>query len=240
MSEVKPSDNLITILQPDSIASEAFRQLRTNLSLRNFDKELKVINVTSANAKEGKSTVALNLGYVYSQLNKKVLIIDLDLRLPSLHKKLKLKNTCGVTNVVAKHCAFAQAVIHYAKNYDILLAGTKTPFASEFVQSQALSHFIDECRNYYDVIILDCPPINMVTDGMIISTLTDGTILCVASNHDEKADLEKAKDLLLQFKTNVIGIVMTRMPLNKKRYSYDYGYGYGNNHQSKKNKKNQS
>ena len=222
-----PSDNLVTMLRPDSVAAEAFRILRTNLSLRDFDKELKLINVVSSVSEESKSTVALNLAYVYSNLNKRVLVIDMDLRRPSIHKKLRLKNKIGVTNVVAKQCTFEEAVIKFAKNYDVLLAGTKTPFASEFVQSKAYSDFLYACKEVYDIVILDCPPINLVTDGMIVSTYCDGTIMCVATNRAEKKELEKAKDQLKQFNVNVIGIVMTRVPISKKKYGYDYGYSYG-------------
>ena len=96
---IKPADNLITMLEPDSPAAEAFRTLRTNLTLRDFDKKLKVINVISTNAQESKSTTVLNLAYVYSQLGKKVLVIDLDLRLPSIHKKLNLRNKNGLSDI---------------------------------------------------------------------------------------------------------------------------------------------
>lgn len=228
-TDFKPSDELVTMLQPDSAASEAFRTLRTNLSLRDFDQELKVINIISAVARESKSTTILNLGYTYSLLKKKVLIIDLDLRLSSLHKKLKIKNTQGVTDVVAKKCSFEEAVIHYTIDYDILLSGTKTPFSVEFVQSQAFKDFLQECRNKYDIVLIDCPPINVVADGMIVSTYCDGTIFCVGSNKSERKDLEYAREQLKQFNVNVLGIVMTRMPVSKKYYSYDskYGYGYG-------------
>lgn len=237
--EYKPNEELVTMLHPDSAASEAFRTLRTNLSLRNFDKELKLINIISSTAEESKSTTALNLGYVYSNLNKRVLVIDMDLRLPSLHKKLRLKNKIGVTNVVARQCTFDEAVIKYARNYDILLAGTKTPFASEFVQSNSYRNFLEVLKAKYDIIILDCPPINLITDGMIISTYCDGTILCVATNKVEKKELEQAKDQLKQFDVNVIGIVMTRVPISKKHYGKEYGsYGYyGNNEKYKKRKR---
>ena len=87
-----PGESLITMTDPDSVAAEAFRILRTNISLRDFDGQLKTINVISTTAHESKSTVVLNLAYSFSQLGKRVLVIDLDLRAPSIHKKLKLKN----------------------------------------------------------------------------------------------------------------------------------------------------
>lgn len=228
-----PSEEFVTILQPDSAAAEAFRTLRTNLSLKDFDTELKVINVISATAKESKSTTVLNLAYVYSQLGKRVLVVDMDLRLPSIHKKIKMKNEVGVTDIVARKVRFEDAVIHYTNNMSIILAGTRTPYASEFIQSAAFKNFIMACRQQYDIVILDCPPINLVTDGMIVSTYTDGTVMVVASNKVEKKELEHAKEQLEQFKVNVLGIVMTRMPVQKKYYS-DYNYGYTKNTKTKK------
>jgi capsular exopolysaccharide synthesis family protein len=240
-SRLQPSDNLITLKEPDNVASEAFRILRTNISLRDFDSKLKVINVISSVAQESKSTTVLNLAYVFSQLGKKVLIMDLDLRLPSIHKKLRVKNKVGVTDVIAKTVSFNEAVIHYTKNMDILLSGTKNPYASEFIQSKVFANMLEALKEHYDMIFIDCPPVGLVTDGVITSTLCDGTILCVASGMNDKKDLEKTRDLLKQFDVNILGIVMTRMPVTKKYYS-KYGYNnyggyYGSKEKKKKSKK---
>ena len=152
---MKPSDNLITLIEPDSAAAEAFRILRTNISLKDFDSKLKVINVISASAQESKSTTVLNLGYVFSQLGKKILIMDLDLRLPSIHKKLRLKNKNGVTDVISKSVSFEEAVIHYTSNMDVLLSGTRNPYASEFIQSAAFTKLLNSLKERYDMIFMD-------------------------------------------------------------------------------------
>ena len=250
---IKPSDNLITLIDPENVTSEAFRILRTNISLKDFDSKLKVINVISTTAQESKSTTVLNLGYVFSQLGKKVLIMDLDLRLPSLHKKLRLKNKHGITDVIAKTIDFNEAVIHYTQKMDVILSGTKNPYASELIQSKSFANILDNLKQKYDMIFIDCPPVGLVTDGVIASTLCDGTIMCIASGRNEKRDLEKVRDLIDQFDVNILGIVMTRMPVGRKYYSkygynkygyggkYGYGYGYGyygrKDDKSKKKKK---
>lgn len=221
---IKPADNLITMLEPDSPAAEAFRTLRTNLTLRDFDKKLKVINVISTNAQESKSTTVLNLAYVYSQLGKKVLVIDLDLRLPSIHKKLNLRNKNGLSDILSGQVSITEAMVHLTENMDVILAGTKIPFAAEFIQSRMLKEFINGLKEKYSLILLDCPPVGLVTDGVIASNLADGTILCLASGKCDVKDLEKTKDLLEQMNVNVLGIVMTRMPVTKKYYDYSYGY----------------
>ena len=240
---IKPSDNLITLIDPENVTSEAFRILRTNISLKDFDSKLKVINVISTTAQESKSTTVLNLGYVFSQLGKKVLIMDLDLRLPSLHKKLRLKNKHGITDVIAKSIDFNEAVIHYTQKMDVILSGTKNPYASELIQSKSFANILDNLKQKYDMIFIDCPPVGLVTDGVITSTLCDGTIMCIASGKNDKKDLEKTRDLLKQFDVNILGIVMTRMPVQKKYYSkygynkYGYGYGYGTSERKKDNNK---
>ena len=240
---IKPSDNLITLIDPENVTSEAFRILRTNISLKDFDSKLKVINVISTTAQESKSTTVLNLGYVFSQLGKKVLIMDLDLRLPSLHKKLRLKNKHGITDVIAKTIDFNDAVIHYTQKMDVILSGTKNPYASELIQSKSFANILDNLKQKYDMIFIDCPPVGLVTDGVITSTLCDGTIMCIASGKNDKKDLEKTRDLLKQFDVNILGIVMTRMPVQKKYYSkygynkYGYGYGYGTSERKKSDNK---
>ena len=240
---IKPSDNLITLIDPENVTSEAFRILRTNISLKDFDSKLKVINVISTTAQESKSTTVLNLGYVFSQLGKKVLIMDLDLRLPSIHKKLRLKNKHGITDVIAKTIDFNDAVIHYTQKMDVILSGTKNPYASELIQSKSFASILDNLKQKYDMIFIDCPPVGLVTDGVITSTLCDGTIMCIASGKNDKKDLEKTRDLLKQFDVNILGIVMTRMPVQKKYYSkygynkYGYGYGYGTSERKKNDNK---
>lgn len=231
---IKPSKNLITMYEPNSPASEAFRTLRTNLTLRDFDKKLKVINVISTTAKESKTTTVLNLAYVYSQLGKKVLVIDLDLRSPSIHKKLNIKNKNGLSDILSGQVNITEALVHVTDNMDFILAGTKIPFAAEFIQSRMLKEFINGLKEKYSLILLDCPPVGLVTDGVIASNLADGTILCLASGKNDTKDLEKTKDLLEQTNVNILGIVMTRMTMTKKYYDYSYGYTSG----SKKGKNN--
>ena len=216
--------DLITLIDSEDPASESYRALRTNILMRQFEKPMQVINVISTNAQEGKSTTVLNLAVVFAQLGKKVLVIDTDLRLPTVHKKLKIKNQKGLTDVLNKNVMFGDVVIQYAKNMDVLTSGTKIPYAAEFVQSQTLQDFINSLRKHYDIILLDCPPVGLVTDGVVISNYCDGTLLVVASGYEEKKDLLRTKDLLEQMNTHVIGIVMTKMPITKKYYNYAYRY----------------
>ena len=237
---LRVGDELITLTDPDAPASEAYRTLRTNILMRNFDKDMKVINIISTTAQEGKSTCVLNLAMVYAQLQKKVLVIDLDLRMPTIHKKLKLKNKKGISDIIGHQAEFEEVVLQPYEHVDVITAGTKIPFASEFIQSNALKVFIDERRAEYDLILLDCPPVGLVTDGVVAASYCDGTILVCASNRNDRKELLRVKDQLEQTQVNVIGIVMTMMPVQKKYYN-SYGYRYSDSQKkipSKKKKTN--
>ena len=233
---MRVGEELITLNDPDAPASEAYRTLRTNILMRNFDHEMKVINVVSTTAQEGKSTCVLNLAVVYAQLEKKVLVVDLDLRLPTVHKKLKLRNKKGITDIIGHQAKFEEVVLQPYANVDVVTAGTKIPFASEFIQSQALREFIEKKREEYDLILLDCPPVGMVTDGVVAAQYCDGTILVCASNKNDRKELLRVKDQLEQTQVNVIGIVMTMTPVQKKYYN-SYGYRYGGDNRNRTNKK---
>ena len=141
--QFKPCESLVTKEHPETAVAEAFRILRTNLSLRDFDGKLQVINVISAYQQEAKSIVALNLAYVYSQLGKRVLLMDLDLRAPTIHKKLRVRNKIGITDVMNRQVEFSEAVIHYDNNFDVLLSGTKTVYASELIQSESFKKHLE-------------------------------------------------------------------------------------------------
>ena len=236
---LRVGDELITLTDPESSASEAYRTLRTNILMRNFDKDMKVINIISTTAQEGKSTCVLNLAMVYAQLQKKVLVIDLDLRMPTIHKKLKLKNKKGISDIIGHQAEFEEVVLQPYENVDVITAGTKIPFASEFIQSNALKEFIDERREEYDLILLDCPPVGLVTDGVVAASYCDGTILVCASNRNDRKELLRVKDQLEQTQVNVIGIVMTMMPVQKKYYN-SYGYRYSDSQKKTTNKKKQT
>ena len=238
---IKPGGELVTINDPNSAASEAFRMLRTNIMMRDFDKKIKVINVISANNAEAKTTVCLNLANVFSQANKKVLLIDLDLRLPSVHKKLNIPNEVGITNVLAGMAELKDAVVKVNPYFYVLLSGGTIPFSSEFVQSKGFQDFLIRLKPAFDFIIIDNPPINLVTDGMIVSQYCDGTILCVASGRNDKRDLVRFSEHLEQMKVNVLGVVLTRVSQGKKYgYYYNdkyYGYYYGSKKKESKRKK---
>lgn len=217
--------NIVTLNDTNNPASEAFRSLRTNLMFKDYDEPVQVVNFTSASKEEGKTTTAINLAITYTQLGKKVLLIDLDLRVPSLHKEFNLRNFAGITNLISKSAKKDEVIQHVLPNLDVITSGSKIVYHSEFVQSNALQQFILKCRKEYDFIVLDCPPIGLVTDALIVSRYTDGTILVAEYNRNDKTTLRRMRSIVEEVGCKILGVVITKAPLNKKYYAY-YNYRY--------------
>lgn len=233
----QPFLDIISLYDSNNPATEAYRTLRTNIMFKTFEKPIQVVNVTSADQNEGKSTTVLNLAVVYSQLNKKVLVIDLDLRLPSIHKKLKIRNVMGITDYLNNRVSFEDSIKHVLKNVDVMTAGTKIIYHSEFIQSLVLQQFVEKVREDYDFIIIDCPPVGLVTDAVIVSRYTDGTIIVCESNKNERKNLQRMKYQFEEVGSNVLGVVITKADFGKKYYShYGYGYGYKKDKKGRKRK----
>ena len=218
-------NNLITSIDPTSNVSEAFKNLRTNIMYRNFDKELKLINIVSTIASEGKTTTLVNLANSYVQLGKKVLIIDLDLRKPSLHHKLHIKNGLGINDFITGKANLEQVITKFDSHFYVITAGSKTLFYNELIQSENLHKFLTKIKESFDMVFIDCPPIGAFSDGVILSTLCDGTILTVETNKVDKRAIKKTYDQLQAVNSNVIGAVLTKVDTSKNSYKY-YNYEY--------------
>lgn len=231
--------NIITLSEPDNPASEAYRALRTNIMFKNFDKPMQVINITSAQQYEGKSTILLNLAVVYAQLNKKVLIIDLDLRVPSIHKNLKLRNHLGITDLLNNRIPFSEVVNNFMPNIDVITSGTKILYQSEFIQSKILADFVNACRNQYDIILIDCPPVVPVTDALITAQFTDGTLLVCESNRNITRTLQTVETQFSSLGKPLLGVVINKVPRSHAKY-YNYSYKYYGNEDKKEKKKRKS
>lgn len=218
------TDELFVISQYDTLAAEAIRTLRTNIILRDFEKQIKVISVMSIIEAQGKTTIISNLAASFAQLGKRVLLIDGDLHIPTVHHKLNIKNGFGLVDVVSGFKTFEECVVHYMNDLDVLTAGTSVPFASEFVQSSALQNFITTKRDQYDFIFIDCPPIVPISDALIVSKYTDGALLIIAAGESDRKILRQSKERLDDLDINVLGIVLNKAEMSKHHYGYNYRY----------------
>ncbi|WP_035291771.1 CpsD/CapB family tyrosine-protein kinase [Clostridium sp. KNHs214] len=229
---------LVIEKSPKSVPAEAYRTLRTNIQYASFDKELRRILVTSSGPGEGKSTTAANLALSIAETGKSVLLIDCDLRKPSVHKKFKISNEKGVTNFLLGEVTFEQATKVYKNKLFIMTAGTIPPNPAEMLSSNKLKNFLKKVSDQFDMVIIDSPPVMAVTDAQILSTITDGVILVITSAQTEKAMAIKAKESLKKVNANILGVVLNRIKEeNGKSYGYYYYYNEDENGEVKKKKR---
>lgn len=216
--------NIVSIDNPKSPIAEAYRTLRTNIQFSSFDKVLKSIVITSSGPGEGKTTTACNLAVTMAQSGSKVLLIDSDLRKSQVHKYFDLNNNQGLTTVLAKQISIEEAIKKSnVFGMDILTAGPKPPNPAELVGSKAMREFIQEMCQQYDRVIIDAPPVGVVTDAALLSTAVDGTILVVASGHVAIEAAQRSKSLLENVNANIIGVLLNKIPMDGRGY---YGYYY--------------
>ena len=209
--------------QPKSVEAESYRILRTNIMYSSFDKKIKRILVTSSEPGEGKSTTSGNVALAFAQDEKKVILIDCDLRKPSIHKKFRISNNRGLSDVIIDRDKLNKCIQKRTEYLDILTAGKIPPNPSEMLGSKAMSSLLDELSNIYDVIILDSPPVLAVTDAQILSTKVDGTVLVVRAEKTKKDTVLAAKGVLDKVNANILGTVLNGGDKNKGNYYYYYG-----------------
>ncbi|TVY10390.1 CpsD/CapB family tyrosine-protein kinase [Paenibacillus cremeus] len=228
-----PSTNkrpIITHENPKSPISEAYRTLRTNIEFSAIDEEIKVIMVTSAGPGEGKSTTITNLAVAYAQADKRVVLIDADLRKPTMHHTFQMSNRWGLTNVLSGQ-ATLQEVVRETEivHLDVITSGPIPPNPSEMLASKRMTAFLDELRGKYDVILIDTPPALAVTDAQLVATKCDGVVLVIDSGKVKRDMAIKAKANLDYVKAKILGVVLNNMDRKNAESYYYYYYGAQDN-----------
>ena len=208
--------------EPKSIIAESYRSLRTNIQYSSFDEKYQTLVVTSANPGEGKSTVAGNLALVLAQGESKVLLVDCDMRKPSLHKKFKISNTYGISDLLVGKKSMDGIAYKRNHNLTIITAGKILPNPAEMLSSKAMTAFLEEMKKHFDYIVLDTPPLQAVTDAQILSTKVDGTLIVVRSGVTKKDVVNNAVSIIKKVNGNIIGTVLNAAENNKNTYYY-YG-----------------
>lgn len=207
---------------PKSIDAEAYRSLRSNIEYSSFDDEYRVIVVTSSVPGEGKSTTSGNLAIALAQSGNSVLLVDCDMRKPSIHKKFKISNAAGTAELLLRKKLFEEVANKYNENLTIITAGKIPPNPSEMLASRAMTAFIEEMKKEFKYIILDTPPLQAVTDAQVLSTKADGILLVVKAGSTKKDAVLNSVDLIEKVHGKVIGIVLNGVE-NKKNNYYYYG-----------------
>ena len=209
--------------KPKSIAAEAYRSLRTNIQYSSFDKKYQTLVVTSANPGEGKTTVAGNLALVLAQGESKVLLIDCDMRRSSLHKRFRISNTYGISDLLVGKQKFEEASYKYNDNLTILPGGKIPPNPAEMLASKAMTAFLEEMKKHFDYIVLDTPPLQAVSDAQILSTKVDGSIIVVRAGVTKKDAVNNAVSIIKKVNGDIIGTVLNAAEYKKDKYYYYYG-----------------
>ena len=221
------SDELVVEDQPKSVVSESIKNLRTNLQFTSVDNDLKTILVTSSNASEGKSYIAANLAISFVQADKRVLIIDCDLRKGRVHKIFGLPNTYGLSNLLADDLNNTYRYIQKTniKGLDVLTRGTYPPNPSELLSSKKNAALIDRLKSQYDIIIFDGTPSNGLADSIVMSTLADQVLIVAHDSVTKTQALVETKASLDKVNAKIAGVVLNRVSRKGNGHYYYYYYG---------------
>jgi len=218
---------LITQMRPNSEVAESFRSLRTSILLSSAVKQPRMIMFTSPMPQEGKTTTCVNMAIVLAQRGGKILLVDADLRRPGIHRAFGLSNSTGLSSVLAGLDSLENAVQGYPSqsNLFILPTGPTPPYPAELLGSNRMQELLEKLRLSYDQVILDSPPVNLVTDPAVLSPLMDAVFLVVRSGKTSKSALRHAQEQLQQIKAPLTGIVVNDTQLHSVDYHYRYYYG---------------
>ncbi|SEG32134.1 capsular exopolysaccharide family [Bryocella elongata] len=225
--------NIGVLAAPKSQFAESFRGLRTSLLLATAGKEPKVVLVTSSTPSEGKTTVSTNLATVLAQRDVKTLLIDADLRRPTVHHRFGLNGKIGLSSVLTGSATLEQALqrVPELPNLDVLVSGPVPPFPTEMLSSQVMRNLVEQCRGIYTHIVIDSPPLLSVTDSIVLAPEVDTVVLVVRHGKSGKQAVRRARDLLIRSGAPLAGIALNAVDLNSPEYYSYYGYygysGYG-------------
>jgi capsular exopolysaccharide synthesis family protein len=218
---------LVAQMRPNSEVAESFRSLRTSILLSSAVKQPCMIMFTSPMPQEGKTTTCVNMAIVLAQRGGKTLLVDADLRRPGVHRAFGLPNSTGLSSVLAGLDLFENAVQSYSlhPNLFILATGPIPPQPAELLGSDRMQELLESFRLSYDHVILDSPPVNLVTDPAVLSPFMDAVFLVVRSGTTSKHALRQAQDKLQQIKAPLMGIVVNDTPVYSADYHYRRYYG---------------
>ena len=220
-------DYLVTKEQPLSYTAESFQKVIINLDYANIDGKIKVVQFTSTLASEGKSTFVSNLAYLLGQKNKKVILIDLDLRKPKMQRVFNVPNKNGLTDYLSSKISYDELIQHSTDfDVDFIVAGEKTTAVVNVLESAKMKELIAKLREQYDYVLLDTPPVIAVSDALYVARNADGVIFIVAQGVAKKTLVKEAIQNLKNNNVHIIGTVLTQVSLKGGEYGYGYDYSY--------------
>ena len=209
--------------------AEAMRVLRTNLQFVGANKQSKVIAITSSISGEGKTTIAVALSAIVAATGKKVIVLDLDMRRSRMHEEFKITNKIGISSYLVGNNTLEEVVQKEVNaNLHVITAGPKPPNPSELLVTSQFDTMIEELKKEYDYIILDTPPIGLVTDAMILLKMADVGLIVTRANYSKKSFVKNIERFASEHELHNLGFILNGMESSKRQgYGYGYGYGYG-------------
>lgn len=230
--------DFITHYDSRSPVSEAYRAIRTNLQFAGAGKQLKTLVFTSAVPGEGKSTTVANLAIAMGQDDKKILLIDCDMRKPVVHRRFGLLNR-GLSNCFAEDLPLKEVIqADVFPNLDVVTSGPVPPNPAELLGSKKMKDLLQEAAETYDYVFLDMPPVLAVTDAALMSSRVDGTVIILGSGDIGPDEGKQAKELLEKVHANILGVILNKVPQHHKSgYYYYYYYYYDENHNKKRKRR---
>lgn len=203
---------------------EAIRSVRTNIQFSSLDKKNKVISITSAKPAEGKSTVIYKLAKSFADNGDKVILLDCDLRSPSISEIAGINDNVGITNYLTGKVNIQRAINkdREQSNLDMIFTGPVPPNPAEMLASDTFREFIEDLSKEYDYVFIDTPPVGLFTDASLVSTISDGVIFVIKSSDTKKEDIALAIENLKKVDAHILGAVLTHMPMKDKKYGNYY------------------
>lgn len=207
-----------------SPVSEAYRTLRTNIQFSSIDKIIKTMVITSSGPGEGKSTIISNLAISMALTEKKVLLIDADLRKPRMHHIFNMDNSYGLTTVLVESMDYKDSIrLTDIKGLDLLTSGPVPPNPVELLGSNKMKKLLETVAGEYDIVLLDTPPVGILTDAAVVSSKCDGVLLVCATGQTIIKAALTSKEHLQKVNANILGVVLNKVPINKTSF-YKYYY----------------
>jgi len=232
---------LSNYVAPESLYAENYRNIRTSILLSTPDQPPRIMTVTSALPQEGKTATVINLAVSFTNLGKKVLVIDGDLRKPRIHKILRSKNTVGLSSLLVGRSTLKDAVItSQIHNLYIIPSGPIPPNPTELLNAKSMETLLETVKEHFDFVFIDSPPLVGIMDPVIIGHHSDGLLLITWGGKTHKRLIEKARDELKKYNIRILGVVLNKVNMKKSGYgyyayeSYKYQYGYKTGYKKKK------
>ncbi|XEC96225.1 CpsD/CapB family tyrosine-protein kinase [Paenibacillus tarimensis] len=215
MSRSKLRWPFIAKLNPKSPITEAYKMLRTNIDFSNIESNVQTVMFTSTRMTEGKSVTTANIAVTYAQAGKKVLLIDADMRRSTQHQIFGVPNRSGLSSVLSNQCKLQEAILSTSVDHlSIIPAGPVPPNPSDMLASKRMESLMEQTKEMFDMILIDTPPILLVTDAQVVAANCDGTVLVIEPGSVKRDLALKAKASLTRVNARILGVVLNNVKRN--------------------------